>query len=129
MMKEKILVVEDNPQNMRLIEMTLMGKDYALLKATDGKEALDIARREKPHLIIMDMHLPKMNGFDVTRKLRQSPAFIRTPIIGVTAYAMKGDREKVLECGCDAYLSKPINTRELPGMIAEILSKQQKDNL
>jgi len=121
-MKEKILIVEDNPQNMRLIEMTLRARNYTLLKATDGEEALDVAMRERPDLIIMDIQLPRMNGLEVTRKLRETPAFSHTPIIGVTAYAMKGDREKVIESGCDAYLSKPINTRELPEMIAEMLS-------
>ncbi len=127
-MKEKILIVEDNPRNMRLMEMTLRAKNYALLKATDGEEALDMARRERPDLIIMDVRLPRMSGLEVTRKLRENPAFSHTPIIGVTAHAMKGDREKVLEAGCDAYLSKPINTRELPEVVAEMLAPRQKDN-
>ncbi len=127
-MKEKILIVEDNPQNMRLIEMTLRGKSYTLLKATDGEEALDITMRERPDLIIMDIQLPKMNGLEVTRKLRKNPALSHIPIIGVTAYAMKGDKEKIIEAGCDAYLSKPINTRELPAMVAEMLPQRQKDN-
>ena len=127
-MKEKILIVEDNPRNMRLIEMTLRAENYTLLKATDGKKALDMAMRERPDLIIMDIRLPKMGGFEVTRKLRENPAFSHTPIIGVTAYAMKGDKEKVIEAGCDAYLSKPINTRELPGVIAEMLVQRQKGN-
>ena len=127
-MKEKILIVEDNPRNMRLMEMTLRAKNYTLLRATDGEEALDMARRERPDLIIMDVRLPRMSGLEVTRKLRENPAFSHTPIIGVTAHAMKGDREKVLEAGCDAYLSKPINTRELPGVIAEMLARRQKDN-
>ena len=127
-MKEKILIVEDNPRNMRLIEMALRAENYTLLKATDGEEALDMARRERPDLIIMDMRLPKMDGFEVTRKLRENLAFSHTPIIGVTAYAMKGDKEKVIECGCNAYLSKPINTRELPGAIAKMLRQRQKGN-
>ena len=126
-MKEKILIVEDNPRNMRLIEMTLRAKNYTLLKATDGEEALDMAISERPDLIIMDIQLPKVNGLEVTRKLRETPAFSHTPIIGVTAYAMKGDKERVIEYGCDAYLSKPINTRELPEMIAEMLLQGQKD--
>ena len=124
-MKEKILIVEDNPQNMKLIEMILRAKDYTLLKATDGEEALDMAMKERPDLIIMDIWLPKMDGLEVTRRLRETPAFSRTPIIGVTAYAMKGDREKVIESGCDAYLSKPIDTRELPEVIAEMLARRQ----
>ena len=113
---------------MRLIEMTLRAKNYTLLKATNGEEALDIATREQPDLILMDIRLPGMDGLEVTRRLRETPAFSHTPIIGLTAHAMKGDREKVLESGCNAYLSKPINTRELPEMIAEMLSQRQKGN-
>ncbi len=127
-MKEKILIVEDNPLNMKVIEMTLEAENYILLEASDGEEALEMAMRERPDLILMDIRLPKMSGLEVTRKLRETPAFSHTPIIGLTAYAMKGDREKVIESGCDAYLSKPISTRELPGMIAEMLSQRQKDN-
>jgi len=126
-MREKILIVEDNPQNIRLLEMVLRAKNYTLLKATDGEEALDIAMREQPDLIIMDIRLPKINGLEVTRKLRETPAFSCTPIIAVTAYAMKGDKERVIESGCDAYLSKPINTRQLPEMIAEMLLQRRKD--
>ena len=126
-MKEKILIVEDNPRNMRLIEMTLRAKNYTLLKATDGEEALDMAMREQPDLIIMDIQLPKVNGLEVTKKLRETPAFSHIPIIGVTAYAMKGDKERVIESGCDAYLSKPINTRELPEVIVEMLLQRRKD--
>jgi two-component system cell cycle response regulator DivK len=127
-MKEKILVVEDNPQNMRLIEMTLRAENYTLLKATDGEEALEMTARERPDLILLDIRLPKMSGLEVTRRLRETPAFSHIPIIGLTAYAMKGDKEKVIKSGCDAYLSKPINTRELPGMVAEMLSQRRKDN-
>jgi len=124
---DRILIVEDNPENMRMLEMVLRAKNYTLLKATDGEEALDIAMRERPDLIIMDIQLPKMNGLEVTRKLRETPAFSQTPIIAITAYAMKGDKERVIESGCDAYLSKPINTRELPEMIAEMLLQRQED--
>jgi len=123
----RILIVEDNPENMRLLEMVLRAKNYTLLKATDGEEALDMAIRERPDLIIMDIQLPKVSGLEVTRRLRQTPAFSHTPIIAITAYAMKGDKERVIESGCDAYLSKPINTRELPEMIAEMLLQRQKD--
>ncbi len=126
-MSARILIVEDNPQNMRLLEMVLRVKNYTLLKATDGEEALDVAMREHPDLIIMDIQLPKMNGLEVTRKLRETPAFRYTPIIAITAYSMKGDRERVIESGCNAYLSKPINTRELPEMIAGMLRQRQED--
>ena len=128
-MNEKILIVEDNPQNMRLMEMILRAKNYTLLKAVDGEEALDVATKEWPDLIIMDVWLPKMSGLEVTKKLRKNPSFRRTPIIGVTAYAMKGDKEKIIEAGCDVYMSKPINTRELPEVIIEMLSRRQKYTL
>jgi len=127
-MNQKILIVEDNPQNMRLIEMVLRAKGYTLLKATDGEEALDTAIRERPDLIIMDIQLPKLNGLEVTMKLRETPALSHIPIIAVTAYAMTGDKERFIDGGCDAYLSKPINTRELPGVIAQMLLPRQKDN-
>ncbi len=108
--------------------MTLRARNYTLLKATDGEEALDMAIRERPDLIIMDIQLPEMSGLEVTRKLRQTPEFSQVPIIAITAYAMKGDEERFLEAGCDAYLSKPINTRELPKIIAEILQRRKQNS-
>ena len=127
-LKEKILIVEDNPQNMRLVGMTLRAKGYTLLEASDGEEALDLVTRERPDLIIMDMQLPKVSGLEVTRRLRQMPAFSHIPIIALTAYAMKGDKEKFIEAGCDAYLSKPINTRELPKVVAKMVLRRRQDN-
>ncbi len=124
-MHEKILIVEDNPQNMRLIEMTLRSGEYALLRAVDGEEALAVAIRESPDLIIMDIQLPKMSGLEVTQRLRQLPEFANTPIIALTAYAMKGDEEKFLQAGCSVYLAKPINTRELPRLVAGMLAKKK----
>ncbi len=121
-LKEKILIVEDNPQNMKLLEMTLRAGNYTLLKAFDGEEALDIATREQPALIIMDIQLPKLNGLEVIRRLRQLPEFKSVPIMAITAYAMKGDEEKFIAVGCDAYLPKPIDTRKLPKVVAEMLS-------
>jgi CheY-like chemotaxis protein len=125
-MGDKILVVEDNPQNMRLIEMTLRAGGYTLLKATSGLEALDAAAKNHPDLIVMDIQLPGISGLEVTRQLRQMPEFRDVPIIAVTAYAMKGDMESFTEAGCNAYVSKPINTRELPKIIAEMLGKNNK---
>ena len=126
-LKEQILIVEDNPLNMRLIEMTLRPKGYRLLGATDGEKALDMAIKEKPDLIIMDIQLPKVSGLEVTKRLRQMPAFDHIPIIAVTAHAMKGDEAKIIDAGCDAYLPKPINTRQLPVVITELLLQRTKD--
>lgn len=128
MLKEKVMIVEDNPQNMKLLEMLLRSRSYTLLKACDGEEALDIATREQPDLIVMDMQLPKMSGIEVTKKLRQMPVFSHTPIIALTAYAMRGDKERFLQAGCNAYLSKPISTRELPIIIDRMLAEQKKNN-
>jgi two-component system cell cycle response regulator DivK len=127
-MSKKILIVEDNPQNMRLIEMALSVDQYTLLEATNGEEALEVAQKERPDLIIMDIQLPKMSGLEVTRNLREIPEFNRTPIIAITAYAMKGDEEKALDAGCNAYLSKPIRARDLPNLIARMLLQQQEED-
>ena len=108
---------------MRLIKLTLRGKGYSLLQATDGEEALAVAMAERLDLIIMDVRLPKVSGFEATRRLRQTPGLSQIPILALTAYAMKGDREKAIEAGCDAYVSKPINTRQLPGVVAEVLRR------
>ena len=120
-MKKKILIVEDNPQSMSVMEMAFRTKNYTLLQAIDGEEALEIVIRDKPDLILMDIQLPKMSGLEVTKKIRKLKAFRQIPVIAVTAYAMKGDEEKFIEAGCNAYLSKPFKLRELFGMIAEML--------
>jgi CheY-like chemotaxis protein len=127
-MKETILVVEDNPQNMRLIEMILRAESYNMITANDGEKALEVAIREHPELIIMDIQLPKINGYDVTKKLRELPEFDKIPIIALTAYAMKGDQEKCIKAGCNAYLSKPINTRELNVIITNLLRSRINHN-
>ncbi len=128
-MNERILIVEDNPQNMKVFEMILSAKGYSLLKATDGEEALDMALSGCPDLIIMDIQLPGMSGLEVTRKLRENSAFSRIPIIAISAYAMEGDREKAIGAGCNAYLSKPFSIHELRGIIAEMLLPRQKDTV
>ncbi len=127
-MAETILITEDNPKNMRLMEAVLRPHGYTILKAANGEEALEVAVREKPALILLDMQLPKLSGLEVTRRLRQMSDFAYIPIVAVTAYAMKGDKEKFIEAGCDAYLSKPISTRELPGVVAEMLARQKRNS-
>jgi len=126
-MSKKILIVEDDPRSLKMIRMTLRPYGYSLLEATDGEEALKVARSDKPDLIIMDLRLPKVSGLEVTRQLRQMSDFNHIAIIAITAYAMKGDKEKAISAGCDAYLAKPINTRELPRLVTEMLL-QRKEN-
>ena len=126
-MNEKILIVEDNPRNMAVTLLTLRGHGYTLLEAVDGEEALKVADREKPDLILTDIRLPKIDGLEVTRRIRQMPACSHIPIIALTAYAMKGDEEKAMEAGCDAYLTKPFHIHELRSVVAEMLpSRKQK---
>ena len=128
-MKEKILIAEDNPLHMRILELTLRATGYQLLKATNGAEALDMATKDKPDLIMMDIHLPKMNGFEVAKKLREQPSCRHIPIIALTAYATSQDRKRVIESGCNVYFSKPINTRELPVVVADLLKvKRNEEN-
>ena len=126
-MSKKILIVEDDPRSLKMIQMTLRSYGYSLLEATDGEEALKVARNDKPDLIIMDLRLPKVSGLEVTRQLRQMSDFNHIAIIAITAYAMKGDKEKAISAGCDAYLAKPINSRELPKLVTEMLL-QRKEN-
>ena len=123
-MTHKILIVEDNPMNMRLIEMILKSEDYVLLKATDGEEALAIAAIDHPDLVLMDIRLPRLSGLEVARKLKKNTQLSHIPIIALTAHAMKGDMEKAMEAGCDSYVSKPIDTRQLPKLVANLLSAQ-----
>ena len=123
-MNEKVLLVEDNVVNMKLLQATLEPHGYTLVTATDGKEALETAIKERPDLIIMDIQLPTMSGVEVVKRLRQVPEFSRIPIIALTAYAMKGDEERLIEAGCDVYLPKPVNTRELPKVITEMLQNR-----
>ena len=111
---------------MKLMVMTLQPGGYQLIGATDGEEALQVADREKPDLVLMDIQIPKINGLEVTRRLKQMPAFTHTPIIAITAHAMKGDEQKIAEAGCDAYITKPFSTRELPVLVAKMLEQHQK---
>jgi CheY-like chemotaxis protein len=125
-MKYKVLIVEDNPMNMRLIEMILKSDNYLLLKARDGEEALAIAAMDHPDLVLMDIRLPRLSGLEVARRLRKTAQFSHIPIIALTAHAMKGDEEKAIEAGCDSYVSKPIDTRKLPRLVAKTLAAHHK---
>ncbi|UCC17074.1 MAG: response regulator [Dehalococcoidales bacterium] len=122
-MSKKVLIVEDDPKNMKLVLMTLKPRGYELICAVDGEEALHTTFTEKPDIILMDMQLPKLSGIDATKQIKEHPDFADIPILALTAYAMKGDEDKYIEAGCVAYMSKPINTRELPVKVAELLGE------
>lgn len=120
-MSKKILVVEDNDRNRRLLKILLQARGYVVVEASSGKEALEYLEAQKPDLILMDIQLPNMDGLTLTKQIKSDEKTKDIPIVAVTAYAMKGDKERILEAGCNAYLSKPINTQELPQLIADIL--------
>ena len=117
----KILYVEDNPQNMRLVRKMLKGNNYDLIEAPDGCSALQVAMREMPDLILMDINLPDIDGLEVTNRLRAEPDFPEVPIIALTANAMIGDKERFLNGGCDGYIAKPVSRRELLSTIEQYL--------
>ncbi len=114
-MKHNILYIEDNPDNMMLVQRALESRGYRLLKAMKGMDGVATAESEDVDLILLDINLPDIDGYEVARRLRSSTKheLARVPIIAVTANALKGDAEKALEAGCDVYMSKPINIREL----------------
>jgi two-component system cell cycle response regulator DivK len=122
-MPKKVLIVEDDPKNLKLAMMTLKSRGYELIYAVDGEEAVSTALNEKPDIILMDMQLPKISGIDAIKQIREHPDFSQIPILALTAYAMKGDEDKYIDAGCTSYMSKPINTRELPMKVAELLGE------
>ena len=114
---ELILIVEDNERNLKLLRDLLGAYGYRSLEARSAEEALVLARAEHPHLVLMDIQLPGMDGLAALRELRAEPETTSTPVIAVTAYAMNEDRDRLLSAGFDGYLEKPINVRELPAYL------------
>ncbi|TFH37552.1 MAG: response regulator [Anaerolineales bacterium] len=119
----KVLIVEDVALNLDLL-VQLLEDDYALVSAVDGQSGIELAAAERPDLILMDMSLPVMDGWTATRELKANPALAHIPIIGLSAHAMEGDRQKALDDGCDAYLTKPVDADLLLDMIEKMLKKE-----
>lgn len=119
-----ILVVEDNDMNMQLVEYLLEERGYAIAKATSGEEALAVAgdaTRALPDLILMDIHLPGVDGLSVVRKIKGDERTRNVPILALTAHAMRGDKDRFLEAGCDGYISKPIDVKTFVSAIEQYL--------
>ncbi|HEX6097881.1 MAG TPA: response regulator [Thermoanaerobaculia bacterium] len=117
-----ILVVEDNDMNMQLVEFLLEEGGYAIVKATSGEEALSLTRNgTAPDLILMDIHLPGMDGLSVVRAMKGDARTSRIPILALTAHAMRGDKDRFLEAGCDGYISKPIDVKTFLTSIQQYL--------
>jgi len=122
----RILVIEDNPTNMDLMVYLLSAFGHIPLTAADGGAALEAVRRESPNLILCDIHLPRMDGYEIARRLKGDPDLRRIPIIAVTALAMMGDRDKVLQAGFDGYLSKPIAPETFVAQVEAYLPLHQR---
>jgi two-component system, cell cycle response regulator DivK len=120
LMGNKVLYIEDNSDNMTLVQRALEARGYQLLQARNGAIGVEMAENEAVDLILLDINLPDIDGYEVARRLRASskPHLAETPIIAITANALKGDAEKALNAGCNVYMSKPINLKELWARVA-----------
>ncbi len=113
----KILVVEDNEVNRDMMVRRLERRGYSMVSAVDGQQGVDMARSEKPDLILMDMSLPVLDGWEATRQIKSDPGIKHIPVIGLTAHAMVGDRDQALKAGCDDYATKPVEFEKLIELI------------
>lgn len=110
---ELILIVDDNEMNLKLLQMLLVRRGYKVETASGGNEARARVRELRPRLVLMDVQLPEVDGLQLTREIKQDAELRHIPVVAVTSYAMKGDREKALAAGCDGYITKPIDTRAM----------------
>jgi two-component system, cell cycle response regulator DivK len=124
-MTKKVLVVEDNELNMKLFNDLLEANGYRVIQTRDGLSALELARQHRPDLILMDIQLPEVSGIEVTKWLKEDDELRKIPVIAVTAFAMKGDEQKIREGGCEAYISKPISVVSFLQTIDSYLKKPQ----
>jgi CheY-like chemotaxis protein len=121
----KILIAEDNAVNRELLRELLEARGYAVVEACDGEEALRVIEQTQPDILLLDIGMPKLDGFAVVRKIRENPLLALLPALAVTAYAMQGDRERILNAGFDGYLSKPVNSRSLDQELDRLLKKRE----
>ncbi len=120
-MTKRILVVEDQPDNRQIIRDLLTSVGYQLIEAEDGETGVRLAQSERPDLILMDIQLPVLDGYEATRQIKTDPDLRSIPIIVVTSYALSGDDQKAMAAGCDAYIAKPFSPRELLATIRKFL--------
>ena len=121
-MAKTVLIVEDNELNMKLFHDLLEAHGYATLQTKDGIEAMKIARQKRPDLILMDIQLPEVSGLEVTKWLKEDPELRAIPVVAVTAFAMKGDEDKIRQGGCEAYIAKPISVAKFLETVQRFLS-------
>jgi CheY-like chemotaxis protein len=119
-----VLIAEDNSVNRELLRELLEARGYTVAEACNGQEALQMIEQARPDILLLDLGMPVLDGFAVIRKIRENPRLAGLPVLAVTAYAMQGDREKVLNSGFDGYLSKPVNSRSLVEELDRLLSER-----
>jgi two-component system, cell cycle response regulator DivK len=117
----KVLLVEDNEMNRDMLSRRLIRRGFEVIFAVDGQQGVDLARSERPDIILMDMSLPVIDGWEATRRVKSDDATRGVPVIGLTAHAMSGDRERAMEAGCDDYDTKPVELDRLIGKIERLL--------
>lgn len=122
MARKRILCIEDNDSNLRLVSRIVEGEKHEFLTAVDGLSALALVQQEPPDLILLDINIPGLNGLELARRLKGDPALASIPLIATTANVLRGDRERCLEAGCDEYLPKPLDVRELQMMLRSYLT-------
>jgi two-component system cell cycle response regulator DivK len=125
-MNSTILYIEDNFDNRMLVRRVLEAEGYRVVEAEDGPEGMEWLRLETPDLVLVDINLPEMDGYEITKRLKQLPSMAGVPVIAMTANVMRGDREKTLAAGCDGYIPKPIDIDVLPEDISKFLRKRNE---
>jgi two-component system cell cycle response regulator DivK len=125
----KVLLVEDNEMNRDMLSRRLIRRGFQVVFAIDGQQGIDLARSERPDIILMDMSLPVIDGWEATRRLKADDATRNVPVIGLTAHAMSGDREKAIEVGCNDYDTKPVELDRLIGKIERLLGTAKDEAL
>jgi two-component system cell cycle response regulator DivK len=123
--RKTILYIEDNPENRLLVRRVLEVEGYRVIEADSGKTGLQKAETMAPDLVLMDINLPEIDGYELTHRLKQMPDLAGVPVVAMTANVMKGDREKTLAAGCDGYIQKPIDVDQLPLQIARFLQAKK----
>lgn len=122
----RILVVEDNPANLKLVVFLLEEAGYSVLTATDAAEAIELAGAEMPDLVLMDVQLPGMDGLEATRRLKADASTRHIPVVALTAFAMKGDEDRIRAAGCDGYIPKPIRYQSFLGEVGQFVGERGK---
>ena len=121
----RILYIEDNRENLLLVRRILEAEGFSIAEATDGPSGLELAAQMQPDLILLDINLPEIDGYDLARRFRTTPGLEHIPILAITANVMHGDRERSLEAGCDGYIQKPIEVDRLPEQVRAALRKDK----